>query len=490
MVTVGDWVKLQALLLDKLGIERLFAVVGGSLGGQQALEWALAYPDRLDRCIVLAASARLSAQGLAFNAVGRNQILKDPLLSSGDYYDSAPPAAGLAAARMLAHITYLSAEGMDAKFGRRLREGEAPGKGFDIEFDIEGYLDYQGLSFVERFDANSYLYISRAMDYYDAATKWGDGDLTEACKRLKARYLGVAFDSDWLYPPDDCKQIPLSLIQAGNPASYVNVSSTHGHDAFLIEDDVVGSLLKGFLEAPASCKLIKARELTSQSNQPELTGCTCMPDPPCALRSRWQDSLIEAEVARGDAVLDLGCGGGELLARLSCSRGIQGLGVELELQSVVECLEKGVPVFQADLNQGLPEFPEQGFDLVVLEETLQTLYRPLAVLFDMLRVGQRGIVSFPNFAHKSLGVYLLANGRMPVTSNLPYAWHNTPNIHLFTLLDFEDWCETNGVRLVKGFSLVENTVRPLLPDDWNQAEEVLLVIERTSQPSEIPDFFI
>ncbi|MCX7934775.1 MAG: homoserine O-acetyltransferase, partial [Planctomycetota bacterium] len=186
LVTVGDWVKLQARLIAHLGIERLHAVVGGSLGGQQALEWALAYPERVAKCIVLAASARLSAQGLAFNAVGRFSILNDPNFRGGDYYSHQPPAAGLAAARMLAHITYLSDEGMHEKFGRRRHSKAKPDFGFGVEFEVESYLDHQGRSFVERFDANSYLYITRAMDYYDAADKWGGGNLVRACERVAA----------------------------------------------------------------------------------------------------------------------------------------------------------------------------------------------------------------------------------------------------------------------------------------------------------------
>ncbi len=175
LVTVGDWVRLQAKLLDHLGIEQLFAVIGGSLGGQQALEWALAFPERVENVIVLAASARLSPQGLAFNAVARHAILHDPNFRGGDYYNGPPPAEGLAAARMLGHITYLSDQAMYQKFGRRLQGKSAPEFNFGIEFEVESYLAYQGRSFVERFDANAYLYITRAMDYYDAAQKWGGG---------------------------------------------------------------------------------------------------------------------------------------------------------------------------------------------------------------------------------------------------------------------------------------------------------------------------
>lgn len=245
LVTVSDWVRLQARLLDHLSIERVRAVVGGSLGGQQALEWALAYPQRVGGSIVLAASPRLSAQGVAFNAVGRQAIMNDPRFRGGSYYSDGGPNHGLAVARMMAHITYLSEEGMHEKFGRRRKQ--APGEGFGIEFEVESYLDYQGRSFVERFDANSYLYITRAMDYYDAAARWGGGDLVAACRRIESRVMVVSFSSDWLYPPSQCREFALAMCRADKPVTYVNVPSRYGHDAFLVETEPVGQLLCGFL---------------------------------------------------------------------------------------------------------------------------------------------------------------------------------------------------------------------------------------------------
>jgi homoserine O-acetyltransferase len=247
IVTVGDWVSLQASLLDHLGIEQVHAAVGGSLGGQQALQWALAYPERVNKCIVLAASARLSAEGLGFNAVGRFTIMNDPHFHGGDYYrfDDAPKN-GLAAARMLAHITYLSDDAMHAKFGRRLQGKSKPDFGFDVEYEVESYLAYQGTQFIRRFDANSYLYISRAMDYFDAA-EWGDGDLSKACERLRSEMMLVAFSSDWLYPPAEVKELALAITRNHKPVSYVEIESHYGHDAFLVETETVGRLLSAFL---------------------------------------------------------------------------------------------------------------------------------------------------------------------------------------------------------------------------------------------------
>ncbi|HDS74018.1 MAG TPA: homoserine O-acetyltransferase [Firmicutes bacterium] len=247
IVTVEDWVRLQVMLLDHLGIERVHAVIGGSLGGQQVIEFMMAFPDRTEKAIVLAASSKLSAQGLAFNAVGRHTIMNDPNFSDGDYYDRDVPGQGLAAARMLAHITYLSEIGMETKFGRRLQNKTEPDFDFGIEFEVESYLAYQGRSFVERFDANSYLYITRAMDYYDAAATHGGGNLTEACSRVTAESMVVSFSSDWLYPPNQCRELAIALSQFHRPVTYIDVPSSYGHDAFLVETEIVGRLVSDFL---------------------------------------------------------------------------------------------------------------------------------------------------------------------------------------------------------------------------------------------------
>lgn len=193
---------------------------------------------------------------------------------------------------------------------------------------------------------------------------------------------------------------------------------------------------------------------------------------------RWQDRLIEQRIAPGSSVLDLGCGSGELIARLMEHRSVRGQGVELDDDAVFQCVQRGVPVFQSDLDEGLKGFADQSFDYVVLEETLQTLHRPVDVLGEMLRVGRHGIVSFPNFAYWRVRLDLALGGRMPKTENLPYRWYDTPNIHLFTLQDFLDWAGGHGVRIVEGHALSEGVVRPLREDDNLHAEEVLVVVER------------
>ncbi len=247
VVTVSDWVKVQAILLDKLGIERVHCVIGGSLGGQQALEWALAYPQRVDRAIVFAAAHRLSTQGVAFNAVGRQAIMTDANFNQGNYYESEHPKNGLAVARMMAHITYLSEAGMHQKFGRRLRLENGSPSALGGEFEVESYLDYQGRSFVQRFDANSYLYITWAMNHYDAAHRWGGGDLVEACRRIQSKVLVCSFSTDWLYTPQQCRELAFAMCRAGKSANYVNVPSNYGHDSFLVETEPVSQLLRSFL---------------------------------------------------------------------------------------------------------------------------------------------------------------------------------------------------------------------------------------------------
>ncbi len=250
-ITVGDWVRMQAQLLTKLGISHLYAVCGGSLGGQQALEWALAYPEQVGKCIVLAAGPVLSAQGLAFNAVARQVIMNDAEFHNGDYYEGTGPLRGLAAARMLAHITYLSGKGMDSKFGRRRQQEFYDSHTFSVEFAVESYLDYQGRTFVERFDANSYLYLTRALDYFDSAEKWGEGDLRLAFTRILSEMLVVSFSSDWLYPPESAEEFVSALLYDHIPVSYSQINTVYGHDAFLVEEEAVGNVLRSFLLAPA-----------------------------------------------------------------------------------------------------------------------------------------------------------------------------------------------------------------------------------------------
>ncbi len=253
VITIGDMVRAQAILLDHLGIETLSAVVGGSMGGMQALSWAALYPERVRSAVIIASTARHSAQNIAFHEVGRQAIMADPRWNNGAYYGREAPASGLAVARMAAHITYLSEAGLTEKFGRRLQnrpDGTMGSKsfGFDADFQVESYLRYQGLSFVDRFDANSYLYITRAMDYFDLAEPH-DGVLAKAFAATKARFCLISFDSDWLYPTSESRRIVHALNAAGAAASFVELSSPFGHDSFLLDAPEMNRIVDGFLRA-------------------------------------------------------------------------------------------------------------------------------------------------------------------------------------------------------------------------------------------------
>lgn len=233
IVTVKDWVRSQARLADALGIDQWAAVIGGSLGGMQAMQWAIDFPQRLRHCVAIAAAPKLSAQNIGFNEVARQAIMSDPEFHQGHYYEhNVIPRRGLMLARMLGHITYLSDESMRSKFGRDLREGKL-NFGFDVDFQVESYLRYQGQSFVEKFDANTYLLMTKALDYFDPAADY-DNDLAKALTRAQAQFLVVSFTSDWRFAPKRSREIVKALLDSQKNVSYAEVEAHHGHDAFLI----------------------------------------------------------------------------------------------------------------------------------------------------------------------------------------------------------------------------------------------------------------
>ena len=253
VITIRDMVRGLIGLLDALAIERLHAVVGGSMGGMQALSLAANFPQRAARVLAIATTARHSAQNIAFHEVGRQAIMADPNWREGDYYASGQaPDSGLAVARMAAHITYLSEEGLTEKFGRRLQDRDAKTFGFDADFQVESYLRYQGSGFTRRFDANSYLYITRAMDYFDIAEEHAksgnEGKLADAFAGTTARFCLVSFDSDWLYPTAESRHVVHALNAAGAPVSFVELSAPFGHDSFLLDVPALDRVVKGFLD--------------------------------------------------------------------------------------------------------------------------------------------------------------------------------------------------------------------------------------------------
>jgi homoserine O-acetyltransferase len=243
LVSVADMVEAQKLLLDHLGIPSLHAVLGGSMGGMQVLQWAVAHPDKVKNLVVIATCVRHTPQQIAFNEVGRRAIVSDPNWKGGHYYGTDGPVLGLSVARMVGHITYLSETSMMAKFGRRVRETGA--EKFEPAFEVETYLQHQGSAFVDRFDANSYLYITKALDTFDLASE--GTSLEDALGRFKGRSLLLTFSTDWLYPPNQLKEVAVALRKSRGDVTYVEIDSDHGHDSFLLENPQMASLISGFL---------------------------------------------------------------------------------------------------------------------------------------------------------------------------------------------------------------------------------------------------
>ncbi len=258
VITVKDMVKVQAELLTALGVNKILCVIGGSMGGMQALEWVKSYPDRVISAVPIAASWRHSAQNIAFNEVGRQAVMADPDWRGGAYEEfGVKPVKGLAVARMAAHVTYLSETALHRKFGRKLQDGGSP-YSFDANFQVESYLRYQGSAFTERFDANCYLYITRALDYFDLTD--GAQSLAAAFAQVKAKICLISFSSDWLFPPSESRQIARALNACAADVSFVEIESDKGHDAFLLDEPEMLTIVKGFIDAVAEdCGVIEER---------------------------------------------------------------------------------------------------------------------------------------------------------------------------------------------------------------------------------------
>jgi len=437
-ITVGDIVDVHALLLKQLGIEKLAALIGGSFGGMQVLEWTVRYPEAVNRCICVASATSLSTQALAFDVVGRKAITSDPEWKNGDYYGQGEgPGRGLAQARMIGHITYLSPEMMAEKFGRGKKDepADADGSttGFESGFEVESYLDYQGRKFVDRFDANSYLLITRAMDEFEFGS--GCGGQEEAFRRIKSKLLVVALSEDWLFTPAQSRQLAKGLLGAGCHISYCELVAPHGHDAFLVDIANLGNVIRAFLP------WVEGRGNESVREQ--------------RLQERSIDSsetagfdAVARRIRKGARVLDLGCGDGSLLQHLADSAGADGLGVDFDLQHVISVINRGLDVFHSDIDEELEAIPDGSFDYVVLSDSLQVVKRPRKVLEETLRIAGECIVAFPNFGNWRHRLSLLLRGRMPKGGALPFEWYNTPNIHLFTLRDFVELCSNEGIAIL------------------------------------------
>ncbi len=470
-VTVADMVEVQKRLVDHLQIEKLLAVVGGSMGGHQVLQWAASHPDRVRGVIPIATSPRLSSQSLAFDVVGRNAIIHDPNYRGGQYYDSGPkPDVGLAIARMLGHITYLSPKSMREKFDATRNEPRDVQTDFEKRFSVGSYLAHQGAKFVERFDANSYVTLSLAMDLFDLGSSVEE--LAEVFSPSQARWLVISFTSDWLFPPSQSRRIVDALVTAGKPVSYCNVRSDCGHDAFLLPDelDSYGELVRAFLLNLSGL----GDEVPFTPEADELHASARL-----VHAGRKDYDRILRLVPEGASVLDLGCGSGGLLDELRSRGHGRIMGVEVKETRVIDCVRRGIEVIQGDLNEGLRVFGDGQFDYVVLSLTLQAVLDVEGLLDEMLRVGKRCIVSFPNFGYHKLRRMLHDQGRAPVSGGLlSYQWYNTPNLRFFTIADFADLCQSKGIRIHDRVALDIEKGEKVEQDPNLNADMAIFVISR------------
>jgi homoserine O-acetyltransferase len=476
-ITVEDMVGVQRLLVERLGIDVLEAVMGGSMGGMQALQWSVAHPGKVRKCIGIATAACLSAQALGFEIIGRKVIVNDADFKGGDYYhDGTVPEHGLAYARMIGHITYLSALSMHEKFGRNRRAGlpaataglPAAAAGapavtaghdedrFETGFEVESYLNHQGEQFIRRFDANSYLHITWAMDHFDLVAR--HGSLEKAFAASQSEFLLVAVSSDWHFFPEQMRDLARTLVAQKKVVSLVELDSPYGHDAFLLEVEHLSQVIHGFLQKPGVAPAAPASAPPAASAAIAVKG---------AARFRTNGGSRDLEaiaslIEPGSHILDIGCGDGDLIDGMYRSHGVTGIGIDIDLDHVVECLRRNVPVLQSDADQGLPLIGDGRFDYAVLNRTLQQVKKPQLVLREMLRAARKGIVAFPNFAHIGNRATLVASGMMPVSETLPYNWHDTPNIHLFSLHDFRQLCDREGIRIEKVLYFGDSFVSRLL----------------------------
>ena len=475
-ITIGDMVEAQRRLLERLGIGKLLAVVGGSVGGHQALTWATRHPDSVQAVVALATSPRLTSQALAFDVVGRNAIRRDPNYCDGQYYGKERgPEVGLAIARMIGHITYLSREAMKEKFeANRLHPREVAIE-FEKTFSVGSYLGYQGSKFVERFDANSYLVLSMAMDLFDLGSR--PEELAAALRPANCRWLVISFSTDWLFPPDQSRDIVHALIANNAPVSYCNVESSCGHDAFLLPDDfdTYGEMIRAYVK-----RLLPDPAEAPPNPEDDAYGA----EPTSIFHQRRLDYDRIVELIPSEAsVLDLGCGSGRLLARLRAGSPRRRLvGVELDERKVVTCTQRGLNVIQADLNRGLTAFTDGQFDCVVLSQTLQAVYDVRSVVTEMLRAGRDCIVSFPNLAYRKLRERLAKDGRAPRAYGWVRAnWHDTPDIRFLSIADFEAFCSEEKIEIKRRIALDTEFGTEVFDDPNLNADLAIFVISRSRQ---------
>ena len=444
VITIKDMVKVQNYLIEYLGIDKLLGVIGGSLGGFQCLEWATEYPEKIKGCLPIASSARLTTQGLAFDVVARNSIISDPNFNFGNYYKkSKKPDVGLALARMLGHITYLSRESMNEKFEIDRNSPRELSTSFEKKFSVGSYLAYQGEKFVERFDANSYITLSTALDLFDlGSTK---EILTENLSKSLCDWLLISFSSDWLYPAFQSIDIVEALISNSKKVSYCNVHSNSGHDAFLLNEDIehYGQIAESFFKNLIHLdngEIKKAKVFDSKVN--------------IGLNNRIDFQYISNLIPNSSSILDLGCENGDLIEQLSSIDISSALGVEINESNVISCIDKGINVIHSDLDSRLEKFYDSQFDVAILSQTLQSIKNVEKILKEMTRVAKSSIISFPNFAFKPMRDMFYNEGKAPKISGwYGYNWYDTPNVRFPSINDFLEFCEEKNIKIKKDASL-------------------------------------
>ncbi len=463
VVTIEDMVHAQAKLLDYLGVETALLTTGGSMGGMLALQWAVSYPTRVRNVQILASTGWVSPQTIALNEVARQAIYADPNWNNGDYYEEGQPRPdkGLAVARMIEHITYLCEESMQNKFGRKLRDREKVGYDFKIDFEVESYLRYRGESFTRRFDANSLLYVTKAIDYFDIAE--GFDSLDEALQRIEARVLVASYSSDWLFPPQQSVALASALLRSGIDTTYVGIESQYGHDSFLLEVDKLSKLTRDFLSPPSEIEL-----------EPLQVACRNLSE-----EKRQDYALILNLIPPQTRVLDLGCGTGELIERLAREKRAQTRGVDLSEENVRACIARGLSVRQGNIDEGLRDYPEGEFDYVILSQTLPYLDNPAAVVEEMLRVGRRAIISFENAGYWA-DAFNAALGK----GMGPTLLSGAPRARAITLEQFEEFARKVG-------AVIERAEYFCLGKPMAESPEVMEVLQRSEpglEPAKTPSW--
>jgi len=387
------------------------------------LAWSVMYAEYVRNCICIASATSLAPQALAFDIISRQEIESDPLWHDGTYYSAgSKPDHGLSRARQIGHVTYLSSAAMKLKFGRDEQNSPYPGQTskFSTNFAVESYLNHQGRKFVQRFDANSYLYISRMMDMFDLAA--GYGSTEAALKQTQSNFLICSISSDWLFPPSQQLEMVAGLLANRKRVSYFQIDSPYGHDAFLIEYEQLTPAIDAFLNGrfpDTSSDIVNLTDLEHITNM-------------------LDDAMN---------IIDVGSGDGSMMVALQQAKSVTGVCLDLEFDNIVACMRKGLPALQLDADTALGLIADDAFDCALMNQTIQQLHSALQSMKQLLRIAPTGIVGFPNFAYYEHRLSLMTRGKLPVSDTLPFEWYETPNIHLVTVYDFRELCRRNNITI-------------------------------------------